>query len=267
MSEVRVEGLDVRLGRGADAVTVLHDVGLHVAPGEVLGLLGPNGSGKSTLLRALYGSQRPTRGQVVLDGLDVARARRPEVARRCAVVTQDHATDLQLSVLDVVLLGRIPHGRTGSDLALAERSLRRVDAEHLADRGFATLSGGERQRVLLARALCQEPRVLLLDEPTNHLDVTHQIALMRLVGDLATTCVVALHDLTLAAAHCDRVALLRAGRLVAVGPPLDVLTPERVEDVYGVACEVLTHPLTGRPLLALASRETVRPPTEENHVP
>ena len=250
---VTVDGVSVDVG----STRILHDVSLEARPGEVLGLLGPNGSGKSTLLRAVSGIHRPATGSVTLDDLDVVSAGRAEVARRCAVLTQDHATDVELTVLDVVLLGRIPHRRSSSavlDLELATASLRRTDAEHLAGRAFPTLSGGERQRVLLARALCQEPTVLLLDEPTNHLDVSHQLALLELVGQLGTTCVVALHDLTLAGAYCDRVALLRDGRLEAVGAPAEVLTAERIEDVYGVDCDLLTHPRTGRPVVALTHR-------------
>ena len=263
MSAIVVDAVSVRLG----GKLALDDVSLEVRPGEVLGLLGPNGCGKSTLLRTIYGTQRPIAGTVDLDGLDVTRAQRRDVARRCAVLTQDHATDVELSVLDIVLLGRIPHGTSsrsrGEDLRRAADALGRTDATHLAGRAFPTLSGGERQRVLLARALCQEPRVLLLDEPTNHLDVRHQLDLLDTVGDLGVTCVVALHDLTLAAAHCDRVALLDAGRLVAIGAPEDVLTPARVEQTYRVACDVLTHPRTGRPLVALALRETSSPTAQE----
>ena len=263
MSGVVVDAVSVRL----EDKLALDDVSLEVRPGEVLGLLGPNGCGKSTLLRTLYGTQRPTSGSVHLAGLDVTRAKRRDVARRCAVLTQDHATDVELSVLDVVLLGRIPHGSTswsrGEDLRVASDALARTDATHLVHRAFPTLSGGERQRVLLARALCQEPEVLLLDEPTNHLDVRHQLDLLGTVGDLGVTCVVALHDLTLAAAHCDRVALLDAGRMVAIGATEDVLTPERVEATYRVACDLLTHPRTGRPLVALALRETSIPTAQE----
>lgn len=236
---------------------ILHDVSLTARPGEVLGLLGPNGCGKSTLLRAVSGILPTTQGRITLADLDVGAAGRQAIARRCAVLSQDHATDIELSVLDVVLLGRIPHRRSSdgrSDLDLATESLRRTDAEHLAGRSFPTLSGGERQRVLLARALCQQPQVLLLDEPTNHLDVSHQLGLLELVASLDTTCVIALHDLTLASTYCDRVALLRDGRLIAVGTPSDVLTTERIEDVYGVDCDLLTHPRTGRPVVALTHR-------------
>ena len=173
------------------------------------------------------------------------------------MLTKDHATDIELSVLDVVLLGRIPHRRTSratDDLVHAVEALRRADAEHLAGRAFPTLSGGERQRVLLARALCQEPEILLLDEPTNHLDVSHQLALLELVTSLDLTCVVALHDLTLASAYCDRIGLLRDGRLEVVGTPTEVLTTARIEDVYGVDCDLLPHPRTGRHVVALTHR-------------
>lgn len=249
--------VDVVLG----GTQVLHGVSLRVDAGQVVGLLGPNGSGKSTLLRAAYGVVRPTSGSVHTAGLDVRASRPRKLAQRCAVLTQDHAVDLELSVLDVVLLGRIPHpraarGRRG-DVELALGCLARVDGSHLTNRAFPTLSGGERQRVLLARALCQEPEVLLLDEPTNHLDVSHQLELLELVTSLGITCVVALHDLTLAATYCDRIALLAHGRLVAQGHPVDVLTASRVEEVYGVACDVLSHPRTHRPLIAVSRRTQV----------
>jgi iron complex transport system ATP-binding protein len=242
---------------------LLDRVDLDVPPGSVVGLLGPNGSGKSTLIRTAYGAQRADSGTVRIAGLDVATARPRAIARRCAVLGQDHPTDIALRVLEVVLLGRLAYprpadGRT-ADLAIAHDCLARVGAGELADRAFPTLSGGERQRVLLARALCQEPAVLLLDEPTNHLDVAHQLDLLRLVRALGVSCLVALHDLTLAAAYCDRIALLRDGRVVADGPPSAVLTPARVGEVYGVDCDVIAHPRTGRPLIAVSERDTPAP--------
>ncbi|WP_370617368.1 ABC transporter ATP-binding protein [Mumia sp. Pv 4-285] len=251
---LEVHDVDVVLG----GTRVLHGVSLLAAAGEVVGLLGPNGSGKSTLLRTAYGVTRPAAGTVHIAGLNVGTTRPRELARRCAVLTQDHAVDLELSVLDVVLLGRIPHPRAmggrRSNVELARTCLARVDGTHLTDRAFPTLSGGERQRVLLARALCQEPQVLLLDEPTNHLDVSHQLELLAMVTSLDITCVVALHDLTLAATYCDRIALMADGQVVAQGRPAEVLTPARVEDVYGVACDVLSHPRTHRPLIAVSRR-------------
>nr|WP_067433266.1 ABC transporter ATP-binding protein [Nocardioides jensenii] len=255
-TELAVELCDVSVV--IDGRALLDRVSLEVPTGQMVGLLGPNGSGKSTLLRTTYGAMRHHSGHVRTAGLDLATTRPRDLARRCAVLAQDHATDLQLSVLDVVQLGRIPHRRSrgarGTDTDLARDCLARVRGEELADRDFSTLSGGERQRVLLARALCQEPELLLLDEPTNHLDVSHQLELLELVRSLGISCLVALHDLTLAAAYCDQVALLQHGRLVAQGSPEAVLTSERVEEVYAVTCDVLTHPRTARPLITVSPR-------------
>ena len=250
MSILRLRGVTVERG----GRRLLDAVDLVVADGEVVGLLGPNGSGKSTLIRTAYGALRAGGGTVRLAGLEVGRVPPQRVARVCAVLTQDHVTDLELPVLDVVLLGRIPHGRSrgAADRALAECCLARVDAGELRDRSFPTLSGGERQRVMLARALCQEPRLLLLDEPTNHLDVAHQLHLLEVVRSAGTACLVALHDLSLAATYCDRLVLLDQGRVVAHGPPSEVLTPERLAAVYGVDSVVLPHPVTGAPLVAVS---------------
>jgi len=175
-------------------------------------------------------------------------------------VEQDAVTELPVTVLDAVLLGRTPHrsllaGPTEDDHELARAALDRVGAEDLAAREIGTLSGGERQRVHMARALAQQPRVLLLDEPTNHLDVAAQLATMRLVRDLAgdgVTVLAALHDLSLAAATCDHAVVLapgHAGHVVAAGPVAEVLVPEVIDPVYGVRTTVLRHPRTGRPVL------------------
>jgi iron complex transport system ATP-binding protein len=245
---------------------VLDDVGVLAPAGGVTGLLGPNGSGKSTLLRVLAGVQpaghataasdaAPT---TTFDGSDLAALPRRERARVVALVEQDASTDLPLSVLDAVLLGRIPHrsllaGDSDADHAAAHAALDAAGANPLADREVGTLSGGERQRVHMARALAQQPRLLLLDEPTNHLDIAAQLHAMRVLRDLAAdgvTVVAALHDLNLAAATCDHLILLDRGRVVAAGPVGEVLVPEVLEPVYGVRVDVLTHPRTGRPVLS-----------------
>ncbi|MDT0267296.1 ABC transporter ATP-binding protein [Streptomyces sp. DSM 44915] len=237
--------------------TVVHEATLRVPTGRFLGLVGPNGSGKSTLLRTLYRVLRPSAGTVRLAGDDAWRLPPREVARRVAVMTQETNADFDLDVLDVVLLGRLPHhggfgGDSARDLALVGRALDQVGADGLVDRPFAALSGGERQRVLLARALTQQSRVLVLDEPTNHLDIAFQLELMRLIGGLGITTIAALHDLNLAAAHCDLVAVLRDGRITAFGPPDEVLTPEVIHDVFGVRAHRLRHPANGRPLIAFS---------------
>ncbi|MEV5608879.1 ABC transporter ATP-binding protein [Streptomyces sp. NPDC052225] len=222
---------------------VLDGVSLAPRPGTVTGLLGPNGSGKSTLLRLLAGVLAPAGGVVTLDGDPLASVSRRTAARRIAMVEQQADTQVELTVADVVRLGRVPHRRAWSPASAADEAAVRSALERsgLADRAhrlWHTLSGGERQRVQIARALAQEPRELLLDEPTNHLDIQHQLDLMDLIGGLDLTCVVALHDLNLAAAYCDQVVVLRGGRVVAGGAPGDVLTAELIADVYGVRAEV-----------------------------
>ncbi|MEV0894195.1 ATP-binding cassette domain-containing protein [Promicromonospora sp. NPDC050262] len=248
---------------------ILDDVGVVAPAGAVTGLLGPNGSGKSTLLRVLAGVQQAGRAPssatrdeagpaTTFDGADLAALPRRERARVLALVEQDATTDLPLTVLDAVLLGRIPHrsllaGDSDADRAAARSALDAAGAKELADREVGTLSGGERQRVHMARALAQQPRLLLLDEPTNHLDISAQLHAMRVLRDLAAdgvTVVAALHDLNLAAATCDHLVVLDHGRVVAAGPVGEVLVPEVLEPVYGVRVDVLRHPRTGRPVLS-----------------
>ncbi|KAB1103582.1 ABC transporter ATP-binding protein [Micromonospora chalcea] len=228
------------------AARILDHVTGTVPAGSLVGLLGPNGSGKTTLLRAVAALVRPDTGNITLAGDDVTRLRRLALARRIALLAQHAETDLDLTVRDVVLLGRIPHRRTrwsdtGSDHAAAVEALGRVDLAGFADRKWQTLSGGERQRVQLARALAQEPELLLLDEPTNHLDIGHQLQLLHLVRRSQVTALAALHDLNLAVMFCDTVVVLHHGRVVAAGPPARVLTPALLADVYGVDADVRVH--------------------------
>ena len=230
--------------------------------GAVTGLLGPNGAGKSSLLRLVAGVVRADAGRTVLDGADLGALPGRERARRVALVEQDSPAQVPLTVREAVLLGRTPHGsRWGGvgphDREVASAALAEAGVTALADRALATLSGGERQRVHLARALAQDPDLLLLDEPTNHLDVHAQLDTLAVVRRLTlrgVTVVAALHDLNLAAAACDHVVLLAAGRVVAAGPVVDVLRPDVLEPVYGVRCHVLDHPETGRPVLTFSAR-------------
>lgn len=241
-----------RVSRSADGTLILDGVSLAPRPGTVTGLLGPNGSGKSTLLRLLAGVIAPASGVVTLDGEPLDRVGRRAVARRIAVVAQQSDTQVELTVLDVVRLGRVPHRRAWAPVAADDEeavrtALARTGLTDKAHRSWHTLSGGERQRVQIARALAQEPRELLLDEPTNHLDIQHQLALLTLVGDLRLTSVVALHDLNLAAMYCDRLVILKQGRVVAAGAPYDVLTESLIADVYGVRATITRPGPTDRP--------------------
>ncbi|NEC04625.1 ABC transporter ATP-binding protein [Streptomyces sp. SID7909] len=247
------EGLRAeRVVREAGGRLLLDGVTLAPEPGTTVGLIGPNGSGKSTLLRILAGVLAPHAGVVTLDGEPLPAVGRRAVARRVAVVDQHAATQDELSVLDVVRLGRIPHRRawaapTGEDAAAVDEALERTGLTGRRDQSWHTLSGGERQRVQIARALAQRPRELLLDEPTNHLDIQHQLELLSLVASLPLTAVVALHDLNLAAMFCDRIVVLSGGRAVAGGTPAQVVTEELIEEVYRVRSVVTPDGPQGRP--------------------
>ncbi|MFD4376345.1 ABC transporter ATP-binding protein [Streptomyces sp. NPDC058486] len=261
MTGPRVEGLRIE---GLSYEHRLRDAHLTARPGETVGLIGPNGSGKTTLLRCVYGTLAPTAGRALLDGADL-RALGPKArARRVATVPQDSALEFEVTVRELVTLGRSPHkrfweGDTADDAARTDAALARVGLTALADRAYPTLSGGERQRALVARALVQEPELLVLDEPTNHLDIRHQMDVLALVRTLGTTNLLALHDLNLAAAHCDRLYVLEAGRVVTGGTPEEVLTPELLAAVYGVEAEVVPHPRTGTPTVLYMPSQVAGP--------
>jgi iron complex transport system ATP-binding protein len=239
-----------------DGVDVVHGASVGLRPGEVTVLVGPNGSGKSTLLRTIARLQRPRTATVRIDGdTDGLALTSREFSRYVALLTQGRPTPGGLTVRDVVEFGRYPYrgrwGRADPDgPAAVDRALALTGVTELAGRGADHLSGGQLQRVWLASCLAQETGVLLLDEPTTYLDLRYQVELLDLIRDLADDHGIAvgvvLHDLDQAAAVADRVTLLEAGRIVADGPPEDVLTPERLTAVYGIRIEVDTDPLTGR---------------------
>lgn len=258
MSGLDAIGLTVDLG----GRQILCDVSVGFGGGGVTALVGPNGSGKSTLLRCMFGALAPASGRVVVDGDDVSALPRAEVARRIAVVSQDHPTTFDFTVRDVASLGRIPHHRSWEGLSQREHdlihtSLERTGTAHLADRRLSTLSGGEKQRVMVARALVQESPYLLLDEPTNHLDIRYQLEVLRLIHSLDVTAIVALHDLNLVWQWCDRVVLMSDGLVSAVGPPESVLSPERCRSTFHVDARLMTDDHDDSRLLRFSLPESV----------
>ncbi len=235
---------------------VLRGVSLTVRPGELVALVGPNGSGKTTLLRAITRLVPLASGRILLGESDVARMSRRQIAQLVAVVPQGHQLPEGFTALQVALMGRTPllgflEDEGPAHLEAARRAMEAAGCDDLAGRPVETLSGGERQRVLLARALAQEPRLLLLDESTAHLDLAHVIASFDLVRRLCErdglAALAVVHDLTLASAYADRIAVLSDGRIVAEGDPTSVVSEELVRDVYGARSAVLRHPDTGRP--------------------
>jgi iron complex transport system ATP-binding protein len=265
-----------------EAEPVLRDVSLDVARGSIVGILGPNGSGKSTLLRLLAGTLVPSRGRVELDGAEIRRLSRGEVARRVAVVPQETQLAFDYTVLEIALMGRYPHlGRFEiegpADLTIATDALGVTGTAHLANRAFRTLSGGEKQRAIIASALAQldashagvpatpAPRALLLDEPTAALDLGYQLDVAAILRDLTAarglTIVVATHDLNFAASLCTHLLLLREGRVQAWGATRDVLTAAEVAALYGVAADVRFDARTGHVTVVPIERlPLARPP-------
>ena len=233
---------------------LIRNVSITVARGSLTGLLGPNGCGKTTLLKLLSGVLTPREGSVALDSQPLSKRSRREIARRIAVVPQETHPAFDFSALEMVLMGRHPHLGAfqlegPDDIAIARDAMVATGTAHLADRSYMTLSGGEKQRVIIAAALAQAGDTLLLDEPTASLDLGYQLEvaslLHRLNRERGVTMVLATHDLNLAASLCDRLVLMRGGRVLAEGSPNEVLTAAHVQQLYDVDADVRFHERAG----------------------
>ncbi|GAB19165.1 hemin ABC transporter ATP-binding protein [Gordonia effusa NBRC 100432] len=238
-----------------DGRQIVSDVELSVASGEIVALVGPNGCGKSTLLSALGGFRAPSSGHVELCGEAVSALAAKEMGRRRAVVTQHNRPDIGFTVGEVVEMGRYPWTRTpqaAESARIIAEAIADCDLAELVDRPVSRLSGGQQARVSLARALAQRTPVLLLDEPTAALDIAHQEAtlqVLRRARDRGVAILIVVHDLSLAAAYADRVALMKSGRIVASGTPETVLTDTLLSEIYDHPVEIIAHPRTGQSVI------------------
>ena len=236
-----------------DGHAILSGITIDIVAGEVLALVGPNGAGKSTLLSVLGGDVRPGSGVVLVEGRDIRSYRHLELARLRSVLTQENQVSFPFTVAQVVAMGRSPWERTASadDFEAAiDEALTAADVRHLVDRRYTSLSGGEKARVSLARVLAQRAATVFLDEPTAALDLRHQeevMATARALASQGVAVVVVLHDLSLAAAYADRIALIARGSLRAIGTPAEVITSSLVEEVYGLPVQILQQ--SGRPIV------------------
>lgn len=252
----RLEGRGLRVGY--EKRTVLHSLDVAVPPDSFTVIVGPNACGKSTLLRALARLLRPTAGQVVLDGGDIAQLSSKEVAKRIGLLPQTSIAPEGISVIDLVSRGRYPHQTllkrwSDADERAVAEAMAATNVTSLSGRTVDELSGGQRQRVWVAMALAQETPLLLLDEPTTFLDITHQVELLelftRLNRESGRTLVAVLHDLNQAARYATHLIAMRDGRIVAEGAPIEIVTAEMVHEVFGLRCRVIDDPESHTPLI------------------
>lgn len=252
------------LSGGYDKEDVIKGITLTVKQGDFLGIIGPNGSGKTTLLRFATRVLTPRSGEILFQGQNILHMDLKEFCRKVAFVDQDIATGFSFMSIEIVLMGRIPHLKrlqfeSKKDIEIAERGLNFTDALRLKDKCIDELSAGERQRVIIARALAQEPVLLFLDEPTSHLDIGHQIQVLDLLKKLNRqnnlTIIMILHDLNLASAYCQRIALLDRGVIFKEGSPEEVLTYQNIEAVYKTVVLVNSNQVTGKPNVVLVPKD------------
>ncbi len=242
---------------------VLRDVSFEVKRGDLVVILGPNGAGKTTLLRTIAKVVSPKVGTVLLDGHDIGKMKANQLMRQMSVVPQSEGSIFSFTVQDIVAMGRTPHVSPLSPLSqrdwqIIREAMEATDVWDLRERLFTELSGGEQRRVLIAKALAQEPKILLLDEPTANLDLHYQLEVVefvqRLSKELGITTIAVLHDLNLAAMLGEKFILMHKGQIFASGSADEVLTPQNIQQVYGVPVIVRRHPLNGRPTVLLSER-------------
>ncbi|MCX5669442.1 MAG: ABC transporter ATP-binding protein [Candidatus Omnitrophica bacterium] len=239
---------------------IIKELSLNVNQGDFLVIIGPNGSGKTTLLRLLTRVLSLKEGEILYKDENILQMNLKQFCRKVAFVAQDISIDFSFTVEELVLMGRIPHLKrlqyeTKRDIEIAREKLVLTDTLNLKDKPIDELSAGERQRVIIAQALAQEPELLFLDEPTSHLDIGHQVQILDLLKKLNRgsnlTIVMILHDLNLASAYSNRIALLDQGMVFKEGTPEEVLTYQNIEKVYKTVVLVNDHPVTGKPNVVL----------------
>jgi len=242
---------------------VLQDISFRIERGEFIGVIGPNGSGKSTLLKTLCRLLSPQKGEILLDRVPLKEMSQKDIARKMAVVPQEAYSLFPFRVIEMVLMGRSPYMghlmfEGARDLEIAKKAMDRTEILPISERFIDELSGGERKRVFIARALAQEPEVILLDEPTANLDIHHQVDFLDLILNLnhvkGLTIVMASHDLNIASEYCDRLILLREGRIYKIGSPREVITWENIEEVYGCKVWVDENPISKVPRITLLKK-------------
>ncbi|MGF2738629.1 ABC transporter ATP-binding protein [Bacillus subtilis] len=243
--ELVAENMGVKIGKKE----IVKNISLFVKNRQFVGLIGPNGCGKSTLLKSIYKSLVPHKGAVSLGELDVLKSPEKKVSQSLGVVGQFNEINFDLSVHQMVMLGRMPHKKLlesdkKEDYQIVEEALTLTNLLDYKNRSFLSLSGGEKQRVILARTIAQQPKFMILDEPTNHLDIRYQVEILSCVKELNIGVLAALHDLEMAAYYCDYIYAIKNGEVYAQGTPEEVLTSETIEALYQIKCQTYINPIT-----------------------
>ncbi len=236
-----------------DQKLIVKGVSLGIEEGDFVGLIGPNGCGKSTLLKNIYRVYKPDSGKVYIDGRETTKMLSREIAKEMSVMQQENNVEFDMTVYDMVMLGRFAHQNLWNNDKIREReivenAIKEVGMEGYEDRSFLSLSGGEKQRTLVARALVQQANLIILDEPTNHLDIGYQYQIMNILkSQKDLTVFSSIHDMNIAACYCDKIIMMKSGHIVKVGTPEEVMTPEMIKGLFGVDTEISVNPTTGKP--------------------
>lgn len=239
-----VKDVSYKIGK----LSLVEDINLSIPQGELVAIVGANGAGKTTLLRLLAGEIQASKGDVILDGKSLSIYKAHELALQRAVMRQHVFMNFDFTSYEIVMMGRHPHirsGETKADHAIIEQALATTETNHLREQLYSTLSSGEKARITLARVLAQQTKVLLLDEPTGTMDMRHQQMTMKLIRDFANdsgVVVAIVHDLNLAAMYADRIAIMKQGKMLAIGKPDEILTANNIRNAFNLEVEVMSHP-------------------------
>lgn len=240
MSYLKVEDIKIALS----GTPILKGIDFDLEKGDFVGIIGPNGSGKSTLLKCIYRTLKPDDGVVYFEEGLLHKMPHRKTAQKMAVVSQHNEHQFDFTVFDMVMMGRSPYKGfmekdTDADFQITLDALKKVSMLPYKNRNYSTLSGGEKQRVILARALAQETECLILDEPTNHLDIRHQLEFMNVVKKLNVTVLFAVHDLNIALLYCNKICIVKDGRVIDYGPTKKLINSHMIKDIYGVKAKVV----------------------------
>ncbi len=230
---------------------IIEDVSFGIEEKSFVGVLGANGAGKSTLLKSIYGVNKINRGTIEYEGKSLLKMHRKERARKIAVLAQESGSHFDFTVEQVVEMGRYPHkgaleNYSKKDAEIIEETLVKMNLQDFRDRSFATLSGGEKQRVLIARVLAQETDFIILDEPTNHLDIGHQLEIMNIIKDLNVTVLAAIHDMNIASLYCDKLVIIKDGKVYKQGTIEEVITKENLLETFNINVDIHKNEENGR---------------------